>query len=442
MSLIRLLVLLIAVLAAAPLSAQQAAEGPNGTITAERDAATDAAIAVRIREILTELGGYEDVTVTVAEGIVTLRGTTASTTEATGLTDLVTRIENVVAIKNEVTETTDIVRRLNPAINRFTARLDQLVTILPLFLIAVSVFVSISSLGWLISSRRQPWNRIAPNMFIADLYRQIIMIVFVVIALVVALDILNASALLGTILGAAGIVGLAFGFAVRDTVENYIASIMLSIRQPFRPNDTIEINGDEGKVIRLTSRATILMSFDGNQIRIPNATVFKSRIVNFSQNAERRFMFTITIPLHSDLNVVRDLATTSVQNLPFVLDAPAAVTWISDFNDAGIELVVTGWIDQNETSMVLARGEALRSVKLAIEASGLALPEKSYRLNLSGSPAEMDLEPTPVPPQRQLQPTASIHVADNIESELDKIIEAERTAEMNEDLLRTDAPNE
>lgn len=442
MSLIRLLVLLIAVLAAAPLSAQQAAEGPNGTITAERDAATDAAIAVRIREILMELGGYEDVTVTVAEGIVTLRGTTASTTEATGLTDLVTRIENVVAIKNEVTETTDIVRRLNPAINRFTARLDQLVTILPLLLIAVSVFVSISSLGWLISSRRQPWNRIAPNMFIADLYRQIIMIAFVVIALVVALDILNASALLGTILGAAGIVGLAFGFAVRDTVENYIASIMLSIRQPFRPNDTIEINGDEGKVIRLTSRATILMSFDGNQIRIPNATVFKSRIVNFSQNAERRFMFTITIPLHSDLNVVRDLATTSVQNLPFVLDAPAAVTWISDFNDAGIELVVTGWIDQNETSMVLARGEALRSVKLAIEASGLALPEKSYRLNLSGSPTEIDLEPPPLPPQRQPPPTASIHVADNIESELDKIIEAERTAEMNEDLLRTDAPNE
>lgn len=62
---------------------------------------------------------------------------------------------------------------------------------------------------------------------------------FIVGALVIALDVMNATALLSTILGAAGIIGLALGFAVRDTVENFIASIMLSIRQPFRPNDTV-----------------------------------------------------------------------------------------------------------------------------------------------------------------------------------------------------------
>ncbi|MCB0384011.1 MAG: mechanosensitive ion channel, partial [Bdellovibrionales bacterium] len=53
-------------------------------------------------------------------------------------------------------------------------------------------------------------------------------------------------------------------------------------RQPFRPNDTVEIEGDQGKVIRLTSRATILLSFDGNHIRIPNSTVYKARIVNLA----------------------------------------------------------------------------------------------------------------------------------------------------------------
>lgn len=62
---------------------------------------------------------------------------------------------------------------------------------------------------------------------------------FIVGALVIALDVMNATALISTILGAAGIIGLALGFAVRDTVENFIASIMLSIRQPFRPNDTV-----------------------------------------------------------------------------------------------------------------------------------------------------------------------------------------------------------
>ena len=160
---------------------------------------------------------------------------------------------------------------------------------LPLLAVAVLAFGVVVVIGFFIARREQPWDKLAPNAFIADIYRQLIRLAFIMIALVVALDILGATALLSTILGAAGIIGLAIGFAVRDTVENFLSSVMLSIRQPFRPNDTVEIGGDTGKVIRLTSRATILLSFEGNHIRIPNATVFKSRIINYSRNPSRRF---------------------------------------------------------------------------------------------------------------------------------------------------------
>jgi len=161
----------------------------------------------------------------------------------------------------------------------------------------------------------------APNAVIADLFRTLVMIVFVIAAIFIALDIINATALLSTILGAAGLIGLAIAFAVRDTVKNVIASVMLCIHQAFHPNDVVEINGDQGKVIRLTRRATILLSFDGNHIRIPNSTVFKSHIINFSQNRERHFMFTMTIDSTADLGIARELAVTTVQNLPFVTNA-------------------------------------------------------------------------------------------------------------------------
>lgn len=428
---------------AAPMSAQETNTGPNGTIATQSDASSDAAMAVRIRQILSELGGFEDVTVTVAEGIVTLRGTTNSLSEASELATLVTRVEGVVAIKNEVRETTDITRRLNPAIERFQARIDQLVTMLPLLLIALAAFAGITFLGWLISSRRRPWDRLAPNAFIAALYRQLVMIAFVVAAMVIALDILNASALLGTILGAAGIVGLAFGFAVRDTVENYIASIMLSIRQPFRPNDTIEINGDEGKVIRLTSRATILLSFDGNQIRIPNSTVFKSRIVNYSLNVERRFKFSLAVDWDADLTAVRQTALDTVESLPFVLPEPGPSVWIEAITDSGIEIIVTGWINQNDTSIVLAKGEALRQVKMAIEAMGVSLPETTYRIVVDG---ELPPHSAPNASRRPTTPpksdTTVVAVEAEAESALDKIVDAERELEDNEDLLRSDARQE
>ncbi|MEZ5537828.1 MAG: mechanosensitive ion channel [Thiolinea sp.] len=72
-------------------------------------------------------------------------------------------------------------------------------------------------------------------------------------------------------------------------MENYIASILLSLRNPFQVNDFVSIDGHDGNVLRLTSRATILISPDGNHIRIPNATVFKAVITNFTRHPERRF---------------------------------------------------------------------------------------------------------------------------------------------------------
>ena len=413
-----------------------AAQNDGGTIAAINTDQNDADIAIRIRDILSELGNYDDITVTVSEGIVTFRGTATSSLEASELGDLANRVEGVVAVKNEVTETADIARRLDPAIARFRARIEQFMTFLPLALIAAVAGALIVWIGLRIARARQPWERLAPNLFIAELYRQIVRIVFVIGALVIALDILNATALLSTILGAAGIIGLALGFAVRDTVENFIASVMLSIRQPFRPNDTVEINGDQGKVIRLTSRATILLSFDGNHIRIPNATVFKSRIINYSQHAERRFMFSLLIDRDADLGAARALVEATVQKLPFVLEHPAAATWIDTFETSGASLVITGWVDQNETSIVLAKGEAIRQVKQALSDASVAMTDSSQVVVLDRkSQAEaMAAAPQEAPEVAPVTPAT--------DSDLDRIIDAEREAESSEDLLRDDALKE
>lgn len=412
------------------------AQDNSGPITTLNDDQQDAAIATRIRDILGELGNYTDVTVTVSEGIVTLRGTTTSGAEVTEVGTLANRVEGVVAVRNEVTETADIARRLDPAIARFQARLEQFITFLPLALIAGTAAIVIIWIGLKIARARQPWERLAPNAFIAELFRQVVRIAFFVGALIVALDILNATALLSTILGAAGIIGLALGFAVKDTVENFIASVMLSIRQPFRPNDTVEINGDQGKVIRLTSRATILLSFDGNHIRIPNATVFKSRIINYSQNAERRFMFSLLIDRDADLREARSLVEKTVQDLPFVLAHPAAATWIDTYETSGVSLVITGWVNQNETSVVLAKGEAIRQAKLALVNAQIGLTDSSQLVVIDRADKSGGQGMT-------AQETATVEIVrPETDHDLNRIIEAEREAESTEDLLRDDALKE
>ena len=425
-----------------PLGAQaQTASQPTGTITVTDSVTQDAAIAVRIRGILAELDGFDDITVAVSSGIVTLRGNTLDMPTAQRLNELVGRVEGVVAIENEVTETTDVVQRLNPAVERFKVRAKQMIAFLPLAMIALGLFVVIVLLGFAIARRKQPWDRLAPNAFIADIYRQILRLAFVIGGLVAALDIVNATALLSGILGAAGIVGLAIGFAVRDTVENFIASIMLSIRQPLRPNDTVEIEGDTGKVIRLTSRATILLSFDGNHIRIPNSTVFKSRIVNFSRNAERRFTFELGVDPAADLVHAQSLALITLEGLPFVLSTPQASVWIESVGDSSVNMGMAGWINQNDTSIVLARSEAIRLVQASYDTAGIAAQAPAYRVlhegglvTAPGSPAEHFEGPDMPPP-----PAQDVDALED--KQLTRIINLER-AEDHLDLLRTNADQE
>ncbi len=445
----RLALLLFVMLFAPALPAlAQTADQPSGTISVEDDAATDAAIAKRIREILHELEGYQDVTVTVSSGIVTLRGETADAAVALRLNELVGRVAGVVAIENEVIETTDLAERLNPAVSRFQKRFAQIIAFLPLLGVALAAFLIVLGAGLLVARARQPWDRLAPNAFIANIYRQLVFIAFAIGGLVIALDVLNATALLSTILGAAGIIGLAIGFAVRDTVENFIASIMLSIRQPFAPNDAVEINGDEGKVIRLTSRATILLSFDGNQIRIPNATVFKSRIVNYTRNAERRFLFEVGVDAtDADLADLRRLAEETVAGLKFTLAEPAPSVWIDRIGDGSIVMQVTGWIDQRDTSLVLAKGEAIRQVMAAIETAGFDMPNTTYRIEMAGGaetpapgagkPADRSAGPGP----RTAEPLAEDSVAVQ-DAALDRMVAEERRDPTSPDLLDRAAPKE
>lgn len=433
-------ILALCLCAALPVSAQSS-DQPTGTISVEDSATQDAAIAVRIRDILSELEGFDNVTVTVSSGIVTLRGTTLDQAAATRLNELVGRVAGVVAIENNVAETTDVVERLNPAVERFVARSRQALAFLPLIAVAVSAFALVVLFGFFIARRRNPWNRLAPNAFIADIYRQILRLGFIIAGLVVALDILGATALLSTILGAAGIVGLAIGFAVKDTVENFIASIMLSVRQPFRPNDAVEINGDQGKVIRLTSRATILLSWDGNHIRIPNSTVFKSRIVNFSRNPERRFSFAIGVAYDTDLARALQLAHDTVAALPFVLQTPAVAVSIKDLGGSDISLETKAWINQTETGLAAARSEAIRSTLLAFEAADIKMPEPTYRILTSSADAAPESQP-----QRSFTPVGEEGTAMDVhataEHELEQIVEVERAENKDDDLLRRQAPEE
>lgn len=448
--------LLIAVLAAFIAMAAEAqtpdkAEQPppaEKQIEVESDARSDAAIAERIRSIIRQLPALNTVEVDVAAGIVTLRGKVADAESVEEAEKLADRVAGVVAVRNEIKLDESVERRLAPAWQRLEKRLADAYDMAPVAAAALVLFALIVVLGLWIAGRRWPWQRLAPNAFVADLIRQLLRLAFIAAGLVIALDILGATALLGTILGAAGILGLAVGFALRDTIENYVASIMLSIRQPFQPNDLVRIGDHEGHVIRLTSRATILMSLDGNHVRIPNAEVFKGIVVNFTRNPERRFEFTLGVDADCDLKQAVAVGVAALERLPFVLRQPGPAGTVQDVGDSNVLLWFTGWIDQQETDFLKARGEGIRLAKGALEDAGFALPEPIYtvRMSTAAATAAAGAADSSAPAREASRPPRSSDRADVGSAARETAVVAkvaeERSALREQDLLHPEAPRE
>jgi len=369
-----------AILPAAPVPVPAPEETPSEatSIATAREAGSDARISERIGGIFSELPGIEGVTVRAEEGVVTLSGTVRSAEAATRAEAIAARVQGVVTVENRIERDVTIDGGLG--LSGLGGRLNGFIRLLPLVGAAIIAGLVITGIGYLIASLTGVWRRVAPNAFLAELIASAIRFVFVIGALVVALDIIGAGALLGAVLGGAGVIGIALGFAMRDTIENYVASLMLSLRQPFRPNDHVLIDAHEGRVIRLTSRATILMTLDGNHLRIPNSAVFRAVILNYTRNPQRRFDFRLGIDADDDPDAARALGRDVLGALPWVLDQPPPEARVVEVGDSNIVLNFLGWVDQQETDWFKARSRAIARVKKALEEAGFALPEPIYRL--------------------------------------------------------------
>lgn len=332
-----------------------------------------------------------------------------------------------------------------------TSRLTQLygglIELLPLLVVAFVIVV----VGWWVSGflarRDWPYSKLTANVFLADILRQVTRLAVFGAAFLLALELLGWTALVGAALGTAGVLGIALGFAFRDLVENYLASILLSLRQPFEPDDLVQIDSHQGRVIRLTSRATILMTLDGNHLRIPNATVFKATILNKTRNPNRRFDFAVDIGTTDPILRARRIGEEQIAGLEGVLADPAVSSVVVELGASTVILRFYGWVDQRTHSSGKVRSEAIRRVKLAFEEAGISMPEPTNRVVLvdaDGGALSVSLvgaegaSAAPVPVQ------TDDGEADDLgaDADLDRQVRAARTEGGGSDLLSADAPSE
>ncbi|MGF1475321.1 MAG: mechanosensitive ion channel domain-containing protein [Geminicoccaceae bacterium] len=418
---------------------------PEQIISLEASPARDRAIEERLEGIFANLEGLEQITIAVSSGVVQIGGEIGSSGARDQVLSIARKLEGVAEVVDAMVLDRDVERRLAPAIDEITGWSRDLVTYLPLALIAFLIVL----LFWLIakasSAFRWIYRRLAPNAFVAKLVGQVVQIVILLAGVFVALSVLDASGVVQTVLGAAGLLGLALSFALRDTTENYISSILLSLRQPFQPNDEVLIEGHEGRVVRLTSRATVLLTLDGNHVRIPNATVFKGVIVNFTRKPERRIGFTIGVDTGADLLEAQALAVATLEAAEGVLSEPPPSSLVQELGDSSVVLWIGGWVDQRRFDYRKVRSEALRLVKEAFDDAAIEMPEPIYRLRIEqgGGTGPQELNSPARPPARKRSANVVRARLDlGRDQEIDESVADERSDSQNVDLLDARAPKE
>ncbi|MCB1130849.1 MAG: mechanosensitive ion channel, partial [Verrucomicrobiae bacterium] len=347
--------------------------------------APDEKIRTRIEDVFSQVEEFADIDVRVRSGVVTLSGGVPNVKTRDEAMSLVRRTEGVVMTLDRMEEATEVRAQLSPAVRKLRDLGRGLVAKLPLIGIALLVVVLSALLANFLYRRDKWFARLRVSSLAEALARRLVRVGVIGVGVVLALEILDATAIVGAVLGAAGLVGIALGFAFKNILENYLSGILLSTCNPFDIGDTIEINGRTGKVALLTARDTVLVTLDGNHLRIPNSAVINSELLNFTRNPRRRFEFRAGVSVDLDLDEARRVGQAALAANPAVLDTPKPDVFVEELGDSTVQLRFVAWLDQRTHDFFKTKSQSIRMVKEAFDDAGIEMPEPIYRVRLRES---------------------------------------------------------
>lgn len=190
------------------------------------------------------------------------------------------------------------------------------------------------------------------------------------LAFLIVLDLfgVNTASIL-TVLGAAG---LAIGLAMKDSLSNIAAGLMLLILRPYKLGDYVDCGSVSGTIKEMGLFSTILETVDGLFIAAPNSAVFGSPVKNYSRNPLRRADISVGVAYGDSLAKAIEVLQTLMAQNEKILKEPAQQVLVSDLSDSSVKLTLRYWTKSGDYWEVFWAVKA--QLKPAIEAAGLTIP--------------------------------------------------------------------
>lgn len=268
----------------------------------------------------------------------------------------------------------------------------------PRILGALAVFLLVLFFGFLVAfAVTRILDRTGRAGRYSRVVRRLIRWVFGALGLVLALHALGLTAIATSVLATGGVMAVILGFAFKDIGENLLAGIFLAFSRSFDVGDLIESGGLRGVVRSIDLRDTHIRTFDGCDIFIPSASIFRNPLMNFTRDGLRRGSFTVGIDYGDDPERARAVLQTTLPSVDAILDEPPPVVEISGFAPGHVELTVHVWVD-TFSGFLLYKGQsaAMAACREALVEGGFTFSSQ-VTTALDVPPLEVRLHGGPVP---------------------------------------------
>lgn len=267
---------------------------------------------------------------------------------------------------------------INDVLKNLQSYYDGFVKLIPQLVLAFIVF---SVLLFIANRTRSVVNtRLTKRMddpLLARFLATVIKTTIVLVALLLVLRIVGLGGLATGLLSGAGVGAFVIGFAFKDIGENFLAGILMAFDRPFNVGDTVELDGQTGKVIALNLRNTQIKSFDGKDIFIPNANIVKNPVVNYTIDGFLRYDFNIGLDYGSDVSEACKIILDTLQTIPGILqDQKKPSVSLGSLDSSTFTLTAYYWLDTYDPNV--SSGDiktiAVDKVLTNLEKSGFYMP--------------------------------------------------------------------
>ena len=215
---------------------------------------------------------------------------------------------------------------------------------------------------------------------LARFLRRVVYVALAVLVIVVALDALGLPTT--TLLAALGAAGLAVGLALRDSLANLAAGVLLVLSRPFKVGDFVQAGGREGTVERIDLVQTILVSPENYVLVLPNGQVMNSPIVNYTARPLRRIELGFQLPYEVDLRAALATVQAAVEADARVQREPAPQLLLRSLGTSAMDLVARVWVPTERNW--ITSSELLQAVTVALDRAGLEFPAPKLDVRVVG----------------------------------------------------------